>query len=104
MWVDISREIIDEIVAYLRQTGRQGVATLLQRNAEIEDTSADVISKYREAARRLYHWGGRLEVDGNAAVSLGDDAGAYVMCWRWITDEEAGVAEDSTAEARDQAP
>jgi hypothetical protein len=35
---------------------------------------------------------GELEVDVPAVVSRGDDPGAYVMAWIWITDEEAGVS------------
>jgi hypothetical protein len=28
---------------------------------------------------------GDLEVDDNALVSFGEDAGAYVQCWKWIS-------------------
>lgn len=38
---------------------------------------------YREAARD-YQRDGDLEFDDNAVVSLGDDPGAYVQCWKWI--------------------
>lgn len=28
---------------------------------------------------------GDLEVDNNALISFGEDAGAYVQCWKWIS-------------------
>jgi len=31
-----------------------------------------------------------FEVDGDAVVSPGDDAGAFVMAWTWVSDEAAG--------------
>jgi hypothetical protein len=39
-------------------------------------------------ASRLYGIDGELEFDDNAQVSFGDDPGAYVQCWRWVTNEE----------------
>ena len=40
---------------------------------------------------------GDAEIDEDAIVSEGDDPGAYVMVWMWITHEEAGfeVTEDA---------
>jgi len=35
---------------------------------------------------------GDLEVDDNAVVSMGEDDGAYVMCWKWVSNEDAGIA------------
>lgn len=35
---------------------------------------------------------GGVEVDAEAVVSKGEDAGAYVMAWLWVSDEEAGIA------------
>jgi hypothetical protein len=35
---------------------------------------------------------GELETDPGAVVSKGDDRGAYVMAWLWISDEDAGIA------------
>jgi hypothetical protein len=34
---------------------------------------------------------GELEVDGMTVVSRGEDQGAYVMGWIWISNEEAGL-------------
>lgn len=34
---------------------------------------------------------GEFQVDDVTVVSCGDDPGAYVMCWVWVTNEEAGI-------------
>lgn len=38
---------------------------------------------------------GEIEVDSNAVVSRGSDAGAYVMAWKWVSNQEAGVFSNS---------
>ena len=40
-------------------------------------------------ARQKY---GELEIDDTAIISKGEDEGAYVQAWIWVTDEEAGIA------------
>lgn len=49
---------------------------------------------YRLAAQSLYQQGGMLEFDDDAVVSLSEDGGAYVMGWRWVDDEDAGIGQD----------
>ena len=44
---------------------------------------------YRRAARAEYEREGEVEIDDNAVISRGDDAGAYVQAWVWVSDEEA---------------
>lgn len=39
---------------------------------------------FRTRAKELYHEEGEIEVDGDAAVSLGNDDGAYVAAWVWV--------------------
>ncbi len=46
-------------------------------------------------ARKLYGIEGELEFDDNAEISFGVDPGAYVQCWRWVTNEE--VKKDTNA-------
>lgn len=36
---------------------------------------------------------GEIEMDDDAEVSLGDDPGAYVMVWTWVSNEDAGLHE-----------
>jgi hypothetical protein len=39
---------------------------------------------FRTRAKELYHEEGEIEIDGDAAVSLGNDDGAYVAAWVWV--------------------
>lgn len=45
------------------------------------------------AAAKLHGTEGELEIDDNARVSKGDDDGAYVEAWIWVSDEDAELAE-----------
>jgi hypothetical protein len=57
----------------------------------------DEESPYRKYAQDRLQVDGDLEFDDDAAVSLGADDGAYVMGWKWVSDEdvrEAGYLED----------
>ena len=48
-------------------------------------------NKYRDAARRLYHDEGHIEVDKAAEVSISEDdeaGGCYVQAWVWVCAEE----------------
>ncbi len=38
-----------------------------------------------QLAKAQYHREGELEFDDDAMVSEGDDNGAYVRCWRWVS-------------------
>ena len=50
--------------------------------------------KYLEFAKKNLHQDGDLEFDDDSAVSMGADDGAYVMCWQWVSDEDAGIQKD----------
>lgn len=62
---------------------------------------------YREAAKRLHHRDGELEIDDNARVSHGADDGAYVQAWVWVpraaTWPGARTAKSTPAERSEQA-
>jgi hypothetical protein len=49
----------------------------------------DPADPYRAAAQEQAD--DDLEIDQDAVVSSGDDAGAWVMGWTWVTDEAAGL-------------
>lgn len=57
---------------------------------EMNPAQQSAVKAYLEAAG-AYCVDGDLELDGDAEVSLGDDPGAYVMMWKWIDAEEAGL-------------
>lgn len=45
---------------------------------------------------------GTLEVDGWAVVSRGDDDGAYVVAWLWVSNKAAGIAGDEEEEEEEE--
>ena len=50
------------------------------------------LDPYRDHAGDMnYVREGEVEIDDNAIVSKGDDAGAYVLGWVWVEDEVAGI-------------
>ena len=55
--------------------------------------------QYIEAARRIHHKDGEIEVDdgpGNGMVSRAPDnpdKGAYVQCWAWVYDSDVKESE-----------
>jgi hypothetical protein len=44
--------------------------------------------QYRSLARDKYQSEGKIEIDEDAEVSRGEDAGAYVQAWVWVADED----------------
>lgn len=48
----------------------------------------------------LYHRDGELEIDENAICSDGVDAGGYVLCWRWVDEDEPDEEPDEEGPAR----
>ncbi len=53
-------------------------------------TEKELWDKYRTGAKAQQREG-ELEVDDDAVVSLGDDAGAYVQAWVWVSNSDAGL-------------
>jgi RNA polymerase subunit RPABC4/transcription elongation factor Spt4 len=46
------------------------------------------VDAYRNAVQTV---DGEMEIDNDAEVSMGEDPGAYVMIWKWVSAEDAGV-------------
>ena len=60
-----------------------------------------VAAQYRAAAQNnTISQEGKLEVDDGAVVSMGDDKGAYVQAWLWVSDEDAGIESDDDESRR----
>ena len=97
MWVNLSKEDIELVIKTLRRRGRddgdgiQALADNIQTKLDEEKENAEVYAKYRNAAHECFGDEGCLEFDDGAIVSIGDDDGAYVMGWRWVSADEAGV-------------
>lgn len=57
---------------------------------EADDEYETRRKRYVEAARRLHHVEGELEIDDNAKLSDSGDGGEYVQAWVWVDADEAG--------------
>lgn len=69
--------------------------SLLKRIAKLEAEAKDpVLRKYVDGADELHGREGEIEFDGDAVVSKGKDAGAYVMGWVWVYDSDVGIGEE----------
>ena len=82
------REILEKLKkAYINDP------TVKHWQQKIDDELRDfeTTEKYRRAAEGNHEHEGSLEFDEGCVVSMGDDSGAYVQGWRWVTDEEAGI-------------
>ena len=79
------------MVRVFKKVGRVNEAKLLQGKIDRELRDFETTEKYRRAAEDNYEHEGELEFDKGCVVSMGDDPGAYVQGWRWVTDEEAGI-------------
>lgn len=54
--------------------------------------------EYIRAARNEYEREGEIEIDSNAVVSRGDDPGAYVQAWVWVSHEDVRAHQSKTKE------
>ena len=63
------------------------------RQTETPERSGDAGTApwYIEAARKRWEREGEIEIDDDPKVSAGDDPGAYVQAWVWVSNEEAGL-------------
>lgn len=85
--------IVDALVQFLNDylDGKatpekaEGVLGLIQK--EDKEQGAEPASEYRRLAIEAQKEG-ELEVDANALVSCGGEAGAYVQAWMWVEGEE----------------
>ena len=60
------------------------IKTVQKRHVDQDRSTA---GQFRELAKKEYEREGTLEIDEGAAVSLGDDGGAYVAAWVWVYGE-----------------
>lgn len=67
----------------------------LQKNAGDDPA---ILAAYRNAARDLHQDDGTCEIDDGATVSMGDDPGAYVQAWVWVSAADAGIDTDDEGE------
>jgi len=99
MWINLADTFIQDVIVALQEASKQQLADQLQRDRDQFSNRDETEQAYLNVARKMYGSDGDLEFDDGAVVSLSDDPGAYVMAWKWITDEEAGIKNDKDDEA-----
>lgn len=90
---DIVKEFLEEKVAFLARVKHTTVEERKTMQAlacfnqliiqEPQTTKQD--ERYRAAAREEYAREGAIEIDDDATISYGDEAGAYVQAWVWVS-------------------
>jgi len=97
MWIQLDQDVLEKL-AVLASGAKMSQAANRIRHS-ISQGKQDLIKQYREAARDRFGEEGVCEIDDDAAVSTGDDAGAYVMTWRWIESPSTSRTMDETCAA-----
>lgn len=85
MWINVDPKQLARIVTVLEAHGHTELLAAMKASAPSDDDDA-----YQSAAIRMFA-NDECEIDTDAAVSKGNDKGAWVHCWRWVSDEDAGV-------------
>lgn len=98
MYINLEREELALLVASLSPLTIEPARVLSDRlQAKIEEsldqTMQQLFQKYRDGADQNYAEEGKIEVDDNALVSIGDEDGAYVMVWHWVSAAAADIAD-----------
>jgi hypothetical protein len=76
---------LQALKSILRESGDPWAGDILANIVDFEGQLDDRRhNAYRAAAKKKYSCDGELEFDNNNVVSLIDNGGAYVMCWRWV--------------------
>ena len=53
-------------------------------NKEVPQEEVENADAYRQAAKRMHHKDGEVEIDPGAPISAGADDGVYVQAWVWV--------------------
>ena len=92
---NISTEIDFENDENVQVDNHEIKSTIVTEIAPPEPEPQTLEDRYRDAAHAKQR-DGELEIDGDAVVSMGEDPGAYVAAWVWVSNEEAGIEEEAT--------
>ena len=95
--VNITREQRAALLVLLEPDQAPPLADLRQQLREDFDLT-EREQQYIDAAQVK---DGEVEIDGDSAVSISDDNGAYVMAWVWVSDDDAGVSREGDAIVED---
>lgn len=96
MWIHLTEQelvMVEDALAHriktLHAEDAKAAFGQLAKDLHRQNEEFDHDDPYRAAAKSGAN--DEFEVDDDAVVSAGGDPGAWVMCWTWITDEEAGL-------------
>lgn len=82
------------IAKYPEAVGQHVIDALRALDAGMQSArqnDTDLARVYREHATHEHHYDGDLEFDREAVVSLSEGRGAYVQCWKWVSNAEPGL-------------
>lgn len=88
MWLNFNKrevEIIKEAMAAKGRAGQEVLDTITHFQAVVENAE-----KYKAGAIGILQ-DQQVEVEQDAVISKGEEPGAYVMAWVWVTDDDAGI-------------
>lgn len=90
VWTHLSRDTIEWMVRHMSDPGlSRQVRDEIERIVVVaQEYAAPEMAKYVNMARDEHSSEGSVEIDSSAAVSRGNDDGAYVMAWVWVYDDE----------------
>lgn len=105
MYINLDPEEIKLIAGALSLLKIEAATNLKDKlDAKLDESQnqfwQDLFAKYRDAAKDTLSEDGKIEVDDNALVSIGEDPGAYVMVWHWVSNAAADI-EDSDDDGLD---
>lgn len=86
MWINLDDKEV-EVVLHALSSEKKTKPVAERIKEMVADRKNATYEKYRSAVEASDN----LDVDGDAVVSKGDDPGAYVMCWTWVSDTQAGI-------------
>ncbi len=85
-FICLPMDVIPDLPALLRAAGHDDAASWVERQTS-DCAVPEERRAYVEEAIETYLREGEIEIDNNAILSRGD-AGAYVMAWVWIDEEQ----------------
>lgn len=100
MWINLDPnelKLINDALAVSDDELRiEGARALRVKFVDCEKDSRSALHQhFNEVAFDKYEDEGTLEIDRQgdetAMVSISDDGGAYVMAWRWVSNDEADI-------------
>lgn len=92
--LDLGNDKPRDLQAELRELIAAGLTYGNSINLFAEDQRAKEpeLAPYIDGAREFHHCDGETEIENpGVIVSKGEDPGAYVLAWVWVTDAQAGI-------------